>query len=157
MSHREAQPNPLVNNGSERPHPEARTVLTLSLQVQWGGFEFRSTLGKEDVESVLETWDVQVDALWVCLWGGQWPCTEGAESQDLRLASDGLWVSFPLVTTLGDGGGLTGAPEETKPRLCWLDVTPDSPSPNKKQWASCQHRATTLHPLPHLFLKPSLR
>lgn len=46
-----------------------------------GDFEFRNTLGKEDVEVHLvnlETRDVQVAALWVWLslrWG-QWPCTE---------------------------------------------------------------------------------
>lgn len=49
------QPNPLVNNGSERPHPEPRTILTPSLQVQGVEFGFRNTPGKEDVEADLET------------------------------------------------------------------------------------------------------
>lgn len=30
-------------------------------------------------------------------------------------------------------GGACGVPEEAKPRSCWLDVTPDSPSLNKRQ------------------------
>lgn len=132
VSHGPGRPNPLVNNGSERPHPEPGTALTLSSQVRWGDFEFRNALQKEDMEADLEPWEAQ--KTWVCLASG--PTQSGQERQPSGGHSGWLWVSFPLRITLGDARGAErprGAPEETKSRSCQLNGIPDAPSLNRRQ------------------------
>lgn len=106
VSHGPGRPNPLVNNGSERPHPEPGTALTLSSQVRWGGFEFRNTLRKEETGrygsrpgDLGSPEDLGVPRQ------GSGPTQRGQERQPSGGHRGWLWVPFPLRITLGDARG----------------------------------------------------